>query len=110
MFLAAGPFPTWGFFVVIIAIFYLLILRPQKKKEHERRQMLENLKKGARIVTIGGIYGTITSVKDNDIVVRVDDQTKASLRMVRSAVNRVLSDADRASERTENGDQRLEQG
>ena len=72
-------------FVAIIAIFYFLIIRPQNKKQKETKRMLEALKKGDRIVTVGGVHGTIQSVRESTVIVRVDDNTK--IEFSRSAVS-----------------------
>jgi preprotein translocase subunit YajC len=73
--------------VAIIAIFYFLIIRPQNKRQKETQKMLAALKKGDRIVTIGGIHGTIQSVKESTVIVRVDDNTR--LEFSRSAISNV---------------------
>ncbi|MDR2103734.1 MAG: preprotein translocase subunit YajC [Treponema sp.] len=78
-------------FVLIIAIFYFLIIRPQNKKQKETQNMLKALKKGDKIVTIGGIHGIIQSVKENSVIVRVDENTK--LEFSRSAISGVESPA-----------------
>jgi preprotein translocase subunit YajC len=78
-------------FAAIIAIFYFLIIRPQNKKQKETRKMLSTLKKGDRIVTIGGIHGTIQSVKESSVIVRVDDTTKVEFS--RSAIASVITAA-----------------
>ena len=58
-------------FVVLIAVFYFLLIRPQKKKDKKVKEMLAALKNGDRVCTIGGIYGTITSIKDDTIELSV---------------------------------------
>jgi len=73
----------------IIAIFYFMIIRPQSKKQKETQKMLAALKKGDRVVTIGGIHGTIQSVKESSVVVKVDENTK--IEFTRSAVSSVES-------------------
>jgi preprotein translocase subunit YajC len=78
-------------FAAIIAIFYFLIIRPQNKKQKETQRMLNSLKKGDRVVTIGGIHGTIQSVKDHSVILRVDDNVK--LEFNRSAISTVESQA-----------------
>jgi preprotein translocase subunit YajC len=85
-------------FAAIIAIFYFLIIRPQNKKQKETRKMLSALKKGDRIVTIGGIHGTIQSVKESSVIVRVDDTTKVEFS--RSAIASVIT-AAREDEKTD---------
>ena len=87
-------------FVAIIAIFYFLIIRPQNKKQKETQKMLSALKKGDKIVTIGGIHGTIQSVKESSVIVRVDDNTK--IEFSRSAISTVQAAAkEDKSERIE---------
>jgi preprotein translocase subunit YajC len=63
-------------FILIIAIFYFLIIRPQNKKQKETQKMLSALKKGDKVVTIGGVHGTIASVKENSVLLKVDDNVK----------------------------------
>jgi preprotein translocase subunit YajC len=73
--------------VAIIGIFYFLIIRPQNKKQKDTQKMLSALKKGDKIVTIGGIHGTIQSVRESTVIVRVDDNIK--LEFSRSAISTV---------------------
>ena len=54
--------------ILIFVIFYFLLIRPQQKKVKEHKAMVENLKKGDKVVTSGGITGTITRIVDNDKV------------------------------------------
>ncbi|MDR0584478.1 MAG: preprotein translocase subunit YajC [Treponema sp.] len=74
-------------FAAIIAIFYFLIIRPQNKKQKETQKMLSALKKGDRVVTVGGIHGTIQSVRESSVIVKVDDNTK--IEFSRSSVSGV---------------------
>ena len=75
--------------VVMIAIFYFLLIRPQKKRDKEAKDMLAALKKGDKVVTIGGIHGYVTSVKENTVTVKVDDDTKIEFN--KSAISSVTS-------------------
>jgi preprotein translocase subunit YajC len=86
-------------FIVIIAIFYFLIIRPQNKKQKETQRMLGALKKGDKIVTIGGIHGTISSIDGTDVIVKVDDNTK--IKFLRSAVSNVLNAHEEKTEKIE---------
>ncbi|MDR0457340.1 MAG: preprotein translocase subunit YajC [Treponema sp.] len=90
----AGSLMTFLPFIAIIAIFYFLIIRPQNKKQKETQKMLSTLKKGDRVVTIGGIHGTIQSVKEQSIIVKVDENTK--IEFSRSAVSGVEAAAKEA--------------
>ena len=76
---------TWGPIVVMIAIFYFLLYRPQKKQQNRRRAMLDNLKKGDQVITIGGIYGTITAIKDDVVTISVGPD-KVRLVFIRGAI------------------------
>lgn len=57
--------------VLMVAVFYFLLIRPQKKKDKQVKDMLAALKQGDRVCTIGGIYGTITDIKDDTIELSV---------------------------------------
>jgi preprotein translocase subunit YajC len=98
-----NPIMTFLPFVAIIAIFYFLIIRPQNKKQKETQKMLSALKKGDRVVTIGGIHGTIQKVKEQSVVLKVDENT--SIEFNRSAISGVSSpakeDKDDSDEETE---------
>lgn len=87
----ATTFVTFG---LVFVIFYFLIIRPQHKKQKEARAMLSALKKGDRVATIGGIRGVINSVKDDSVVIKVDDNTK--IEFSKSAVAAVLNAAKSA--------------
>ncbi len=76
---------TWGPIVVKIAIFYFLLYRPQKKQQNRRRAMLDNLKKGDQVITIGGIYGTIVQLGDTSLKLKIADGV--IIEVVRSSVN-----------------------
>ena len=80
--------PTLITFGLVFVIFYFLIIRPQNKKQKETKKMLEALKKGDRVVSIGGIHGTIQSIKDDTVVLKVDGNTK--MTMSRSAISNVV--------------------
>ena len=70
--------------VLIIAVFYILLIRPQQKRQRELQQTISQLKAGDRIVTTGGVIGTITSVKDTSFLIRSAE--KSILEIARSAV------------------------
>ena len=70
--------------VLMIGIFYFFLIRPQNKKQKEMEKMLAALKKGDKVVTIGGIHGVVSSVKEKTIILKVDDNAK--LEFNRSAI------------------------
>ena len=81
-------FTTFITFGLVIAIFYFLIIRPQSKKQKETKRMLAAIKKGDRVATAGGIRGTVLSVKEETVVLKVDSNTK--LEFNKSAVSQVI--------------------
>jgi preprotein translocase subunit YajC len=76
------------FFAAIFAIFYFLLIRPQQKQKREREALLAALKKGDRVVTTSGLWGTITGLDEQKVVLRVADQVR--LEFDRSAIGRVV--------------------
>jgi preprotein translocase subunit YajC len=86
----AGSLMSMLPFVLIIGIFYLFIIRPQNKKQKETKLMIEGARKGDKVVTIGGIHGTISSTDEKTVTIKVDDNTK--LKINRSAIGSIVVD------------------
>lgn len=82
--------------IVMGVLFYMLMIQPERRKRAETKLMLDNLQKNNRIVTIGGIHGTVINVqKDTDeVTIRVDETTNTKLRISRSAISRVMNAKD----------------
>ena len=76
----------------IILIFYFMIIRPQQKRQKERQRMLDNMKKGDRVVTAGGIYGTIEGIEDRSVLVKIADNVK--VKVDRGSISAVLTDQE----------------
>ena len=81
----SSMFITFG---LVFVVMYFLIIRPQSKKQKQAKAMLAALKKGDRVATIGGIRGIIHSIKDDVIIIKVDDNTK--IEFSKGAVATVL--------------------
>lgn len=77
----------------MFVIFYFLLIRPQQKKQKKVRQMQTDMKKGDKIVTIGGLHGTIHALDEGTIVITVEDGTKLTYdrSSVREVTNQVTS-------------------
>ena len=84
---ALGPFVP---LILLFVVFYFLLIRPQQKQQKQRKEMLGNLKKGDRIVTIGGMYGIIKEIDDTAMQLRVADNL--NLKFSRASVDRVITD------------------
>jgi preprotein translocase subunit YajC len=75
---------------VIFAIIYFLMIMPQRKKQKETQNMLNNMKKGDKIVTIGGLLGTVGNVKDTTVMVKIADNTVVEFR--KSAIASIINE------------------
>lgn len=95
--LAVAPSPGIGGLIVqffpiiaIIAIFYFLVIAPANKQRRKTQEMLANLQKGDRVVTTGGIYGTIQGFDDDTVFLKISDNVK--IRILRSAIGSVVNE------------------
>ncbi|MDR2211337.1 MAG: preprotein translocase subunit YajC [Spirochaetaceae bacterium] len=86
--------------IPIIAIFYFLVMRPQRKRQKETERMLAELKKGDRIVTIGGIHGVIQSVREGSVILKVDENCKIEFSRNAIASVEASAKADKTGERS----------
>ena len=76
--------------VLIFAVMYFFMIRPQQKRQKEMMKFRDSLQKGQKVVTIGGVYGTIKEVKDNKILVEVD--TNVTIWFDKAAISKDPSD------------------
>ena len=79
-------------FVLIFVLMYLLMFRGPKKKEQERQKMIQALKKNDRVRTVGGILGTVVDVKDDEIILKVDESNNTKIRVIPNAIHKLASD------------------
>lgn len=87
---AEGTMAAWGSFVpliIVFVVFYFILIRPQQQQQKKRQEMLSQLKKGDKVVTVGGIHGEITEVHDDEVGLRIAD--KVEIRLSRTGVGRV---------------------
>ncbi|MEW6067326.1 MAG: preprotein translocase subunit YajC [Nitrospirota bacterium] len=104
---AMGPAPQGGggegagsFFasivplILIFVIFYFLLIRPQQKRAKEHRKMLDNIKRGDKVITSGGIYGVIEAVGTNTVTLKIAEDVKIKLSKAYIAALRATSDED----------------
>ncbi len=76
-------------FIIIIAVFYLMVFMPQRKERKKREALLQNVKPGDKIITTGGIYGEISKVENDHIIVKVSENN-TKLKMLKSAISVIL--------------------
>lgn len=81
---------------LVFLIFYFLLIRPQRKEQKEREALIATVKKGDKIITIGGLHGMVTLTKDRTVVMKVDENCK--IEISRSAIATVLREKEEKSE------------
>ena len=89
-------------FAMIGILFYLMLIRPERRKRQDMVRMLENLKKNDRVVTIGGIFGTVVNVQKDaeDVTIRVDENSNIRVRVLRSAISRIVTSEESSSKKS----------
>jgi preprotein translocase subunit YajC len=85
--LVQGP---WVLLMLCFVVLYVFMIRSKKTQENKRKSMLDTLKKGDRIQTIGGILGTVIESRDDEVLVKVDESSNTKIRFARSAIHKVL--------------------
>lgn len=73
---AGGGWSMWVMLILIIVVMWFFMIRPQRKQQKELQKFRDGLKKGDKVVTIGGIYGTVLEVKDKTLLLEVDNNVK----------------------------------
>ena len=81
--------------LVIFGVFYLIVLRPMRKKQRDTETMLSSLKNGDRIVTSGGLYGTVVGVSDDLVQLRIAEHVK--VQVAKSAVAQLVEESSKRS-------------
>jgi preprotein translocase subunit YajC len=81
----------WMMIVILVVYLFLFMYRGPRKKQQEHQKMVSSLKKNDRVRTIGGIYGTVLDVRDDEIVLKVDESSNTKIRVIPSAIATVLS-------------------
>ena len=94
-----GPMTILPLIVGIGALFYFMVLRPETQRRSQQEQMHKSLKKNDRIVTIGGIHGTVVNVASDrdEVTIKVDESNNTRIRINRTAVQTVLNQKEDGS-------------
>jgi preprotein translocase subunit YajC len=89
---AGGGFEMFLPFIAVAVLFYFLLIRPQRREQATRESMLAALKKNDKVVTIGGMIGTVANISSDgqEVTLKVDDNTR--IKMIRSSIQRVMSE------------------
>jgi preprotein translocase subunit YajC len=99
------PSEPWGQFLWLIVFvglaFYFIIIRPQRREQQQKEQMVQQIEKGDRVVTIGGIHGVVSGVDQNRNTVSVDVGKKTNIEFSRNAISTVEKKGKKSAESTE---------
>lgn len=101
----AGQAPFWvqlfasPFFPLVLGllVLYFIVFRQKRKQDRERQQMLDAVKKGDAVETIGGLFGTVLHADDNTVTLKVDESANVKLKFARRAIHRVIPEDDKSS-------------
>ena len=99
-----NPFVSFVPLILIVVVFWFFLIRPQQKRHKEHKQMISELGKGDRIVTTGGLFGTITKIGDDRMTVEIADKVRVQIE--RSQVSRL--DKDSSDKSKEDSDDKKE--
>jgi preprotein translocase subunit YajC len=95
----ANPFSNMLFLLVaMVAIMYFLMIRPNQKREKDRREMMAALAKGDKVVTSGGICGSVVGLSEKTVVLRISDDPAVKVEFLRGAISQVTSRAGQDKE------------
>ncbi len=85
-----GGWSMWIMLLLIFVVMWFFMIRPQRKQQKELQAFRDGLKKGDKVVTIGGIYGTVAEIKENHVLLEVDNNVK--IRVNKQALSKDFSD------------------
>lgn len=87
---SGGGASMWIMLILIFVVMWLFMIRPQRKQQKELEKFRNELKKGDKVVTAGGIFGTVDEIKDKSVLIKVDGEVK--LRVDKNSIMRDFSD------------------
>ena len=91
---SGSPYTMMIGMVLMMFVFLWVLNAPRRKEEKRRKEMLANLSKNDRVLTRGGIMGTVVGIKDNDITIKVDESTNTKMTFLRAYIDRVITETE----------------
>jgi len=85
--------------LLIGLIFYFIVIRPQRRQQKEKQQMIASLQKNDRVLTQGGIFGTVTALGETEVTLKIDDSNNTKIKLARSAIAGVIKRDDETGEK-----------
>jgi preprotein translocase subunit YajC len=105
---APSPWPGFSMMAIVIVVFYFIVIAPQRKEAKEREAMRSAVKKGDEVVTIGGLFGTVTAADKNTVTLRVQLAPKVDLTFERSAISRVTKKSETPEKKADTAEKKAD--
>lgn len=86
----------WILLFGVLIFFFFSSSRTKKQEQKQRDEMLKNMKRGDRVMTAGGIFGTVVDVRDSEVVLKVDESSNTKIKFTRDAIKRVVTEDEAA--------------
>lgn len=90
-----GTQGIWIGLLLMLGVFYVIMLSGSRKEKRRRQEMLSAIQKNDRVMTIGGIVGSVVSVNDTEVTLKVDESANVKITVIRGAIQRVLREDER---------------
>ncbi len=94
---APSPLVSLAPLLIIIVLFYFMFIVPQRRERRAREGMYDRLKKNDRVVTSAGIFGYVVNIKDNEVSLRIDDNSNTRLTVLKSSIAQILTPEDQST-------------
>lgn len=88
----------WFGLILMLVVFYAIVFSGNRKEKKKRQEMLAAIGRNDRVMTIGGIIGSVVSVSDNEVTLKVDESANVKITVIRSAIQKVLMDDEKPSD------------
>lgn len=88
----SSPDFTFLYILLIVGVFWFVVMGGQRREKKKRAAMLEAIKKGDKVLTIGGMIGTIVEMRDNEVILKVDESSNTRIKFTRSAIQGVVEE------------------
>jgi preprotein translocase subunit YajC len=85
----------WIGLILMLTVYMVIVLGGNRKEKKKRQDMLASVGKNDRVMTIGGIIGTVVSIKDNEVLLKVDESSNVKITVIRSAIQKVLAEGEK---------------
>jgi preprotein translocase subunit YajC len=80
--------------IIMVGVFFFVMMRGQSAQKKKKETMLDSLKKNDRVMTIGGVLGTVVTVRDNDVILKVDEASNTKMTFIKRAIQQVVTEDD----------------